>query len=93
MSELQQTWPQESSTLSPTPQGGHSASTPVLDGYLRREELARQLGLSPRTIDRWESLRIGPPRVSIGRTILYKAESVLEWLNSQERHFPPTRKR
>ena len=57
---------------------------PVLRGFLRREELAHQLGLSPRTIDRWEALRIGPPRVAVGRTILYNIESVQQWLRSRE---------
>ena len=57
----------------------------LLNGYLRREELAKQFGLSPRTIDRWEALRKGPPRVSIGRTILYNIQPVREWLVSQER--------
>lgn len=56
----------------------------VLEGFLRREELARQFGLSPRTIDRWEALRIGPPRVCIGRTILYQIQSVREWLISRQ---------
>jgi predicted DNA-binding transcriptional regulator AlpA len=65
----------------------------VLDGYLRREELAQQLGLSPRTIDRWEALRKGPPRVCVGRTVLYNVDSVREWLQSQERHPSPIRKR
>jgi predicted DNA-binding transcriptional regulator AlpA len=66
----------------------HSDSQPlpklVLEGYLRREELAQQLRISPRTIDRWEALRIGPPRVCVGRTILYQTQSVREWLNSRE---------
>jgi hypothetical protein len=35
----------------------------VLAGYMRREELAQRLGVSPRTIDRWQTLRCGPPRV------------------------------
>ena len=56
----------------------------VLDGYLRREELTQQFGLSPRTIDGVEALRKGPPRVCIGRTILYKVESVRDWLDSSE---------
>jgi predicted DNA-binding transcriptional regulator AlpA len=56
----------------------------ILDGFLRREELAQQLGLSPRTIDRWEALRKGPPRVCVGRTILYSVDSVREWLRSRE---------
>src|ERR1017187_10466731 len=65
----------------------------VLEGFLRREELAHQLGLSPRTIDRWEALRMGPPRVSVGRTILYNIESVREWLVSQERQAFPAKRR
>jgi len=56
----------------------------LLDGYLRREELAQQLGVSPRTIDRWQTSRCGPPRVAIGRTILYSTASVREWLQSKE---------
>jgi predicted DNA-binding transcriptional regulator AlpA len=65
----------------------------VLDGFLRREDLARQLGVSPRTIDRWQVLREGPPRVSVGRTVLYNVESVREWLRSREQQAFPTRKR
>ena len=56
----------------------------ILEGFLRREELAHELGISARTIDRWESLRQGPPRVSVGRTILYSIHSVREWLLSKE---------
>ena len=39
-----------------------SSNQLLLDGYLRREELAQQLGVSPRTIDRWQTSRCGPPR-------------------------------
>ena len=66
----------------------------VLEGFLRREQLAQQFGLSPRTIDRWEALRIGPPRVCVGRTVLYQIKSVREWLANQERQaFPAKRRR
>jgi predicted DNA-binding transcriptional regulator AlpA len=92
MSELQQTSPQEPSISVYDPQDKHIA-LPLLDGYLRREELAKQFGLSPRTIDRWEALRIGPPRVSIGRTILYNIQSVREWLLSRQRQAIPVRGR
>lgn len=60
----------------------------VLEGFLRREELAKQLGCSARTIDRWQALREGPPRVHVGRTILYNVESVREWLRSREQQSP-----
>ena len=59
--------------------------THILDGFITREQLAAELGKSPRTIDRWEVRRIGPPRVIVGRTILYRVESVREWLQSCER--------
>jgi predicted DNA-binding transcriptional regulator AlpA len=66
---------------------------PILHGYLRREDLAKQLGVSPRTIDRWQMMRMGPPRVHIGRTILYSAESVREWLRSKEQTSPRATRR
>lgn len=52
--------------------------------YLEPAELARELDVSERTIHRWHVLRIGPPRVAIGRKILYRRASVIEWLESQE---------
>jgi len=61
----------------------------VLEGFLRREELAKQLGCSARTIDRWQALREGPPRVHVGRTILYSIQSVREWLRSREQQSSP----
>jgi predicted DNA-binding transcriptional regulator AlpA len=65
----------------------------ILEGFLRRDELARQISLSPRTIDRWQALREGPPRVHVGRTILYNVQSVREWLQSREQHASPVKKR
>jgi hypothetical protein len=60
-------------------------TAPLLqDEYLERTELARELRKSTRTLDRWHTLRIGPPRVVIGRMILYRRRSVLEWLASRE---------
>jgi predicted DNA-binding transcriptional regulator AlpA len=59
-------------------------SEQLLDGYVSREQLAKELGKALRTIDRWERRRIGPPRVVIGRMILYRKEAVQEWLLSQE---------
>ncbi len=59
-------------------------SEELLDGYISREQLAKELGKALRTIDRWETRRIGPPRVVIGRMILYRKETVREWLLSRE---------
>jgi len=65
----------------------------VLEGFLSRDELAREFGLTTRTLDRLEALRQGPPRVYFGRMILYKAESVREWLRSREQDMKPPVKR
>ena len=53
----------------------------------------RQLGVSARTIDRWQSLRCGPQRVAVGRTILYSLDSVRQWLESREQAKSVDRKR
>ena len=55
-------------------------ATSVLEGFITKEELAAQLGRSTRTIDRWHSRRIGPPRVTIGNLVLFEREGVMQWL-------------
>jgi len=71
-----------------------STQAPIGRGDLRgdfysREELALELGLSARTIARWEVLRTGPPITRIGRQVLYRKSSVRAWLAAQES--PPVR--
>jgi phage terminase Nu1 subunit (DNA packaging protein) len=56
----------------------------VLDGYVTRRGLAHEFGVSLRTVDRWEALRIGPARTTIGKQILYRVESVRDWLKARE---------
>jgi hypothetical protein len=58
---------------------------PILEDFLTREELASELRRSPRTLDRWEVLGIGPPRTIIGRSVLYRRTSTQKWLAAQER--------
>jgi hypothetical protein len=60
-------------------------NTSILEEFLNREDLSQQLHISTRTLDRWHALGIGPPRVCVGRTILYNIESVRDWLLSEER--------
>lgn len=59
-------------------------TTGVLQGYLTPEEMAQQIGVSPRTLSRWQVHRIGPPRVKVGRQVFHRLASVLEWLESRE---------
>ncbi len=67
-----------------TPNNGEN----VLADYMGRNELAEQLGRCPRTLDRWDSLKIGPPRTVLGRRILYRRQAVAEWLRAQEEKIP-----
>ena len=56
----------------------------LIDEYLQPPALAQQLDVSPRTLHRWHTQRIGPPRTTIGKTILYRRAAVQEWLLSRE---------
>jgi hypothetical protein len=55
------------------------------DGFLTPARLARLLGVSVRTLQRWDATRIGPPRCKVGNLILYAAASVRGWLDAAER--------
>jgi hypothetical protein len=59
----------------------------VLAAYLSPEELADELQICKRTLDRWHAARRGPPRVEIGRRPMYRREAVTQWLIARERGF------
>ena len=63
--------------------------TGLLTGWLNRSDLARELTLSVDTLQRWESRRVGPPCVRVGRKVLYRMEAVREWLRDQEARKQP----
>ena len=56
----------------------------VLDGFLTKAELARELNKSERTLDRWHALRKGPPRSKFGNTVMYRVKAARGWLIEQE---------
>ena len=68
----------------------------ILSDYLTKRELAEQLGMSVRTLDRMALNGDGPPLTRIGRTTLYRRDAVLKWLRDLEApapgyNPPPTR--
>ena len=65
----------------------------LLDAWLSRAELAKELGLSVDTLQRWETRRIGPPCVRVGRKALYRKGAVRDWLRDQEARKMPVRRR
>lgn len=48
-------------------------------------ELAETLGVSIRTLARWNQRRIGPARVRVGRLVGYRPASIEAWLAEAER--------
>lgn len=60
-------------------------SSSLLGDLLSEEDLARELGLTARTLRRWRALREGPPWLRVGRQIFYRREAVLGWLRGRER--------
>jgi predicted DNA-binding transcriptional regulator AlpA len=70
--------------------GNHAA---ISEEYVEPKALAAELGVSWRTLHRWHVERLGPPRVVVGRTVLYRRESVRQWLLSREESQPRSRQR
>lgn len=56
----------------------------LLDDYLTQAQAAAELGITDRTLKRWHTDRIGPPRTKIGARVYYRKDSVAEWLKSRE---------
>ena len=56
----------------------------VLDGHVKRQQLARELNVNERTLDRWHVAGVGPPRTVLFGRIYYSRASVAAWLARQE---------
>ena len=70
--------------LSAVDEATPDVDTGLLTGWLNRTDLARELTLSVDTLQRWETRRMGPPCVRVGRKVLYRMEAVRDWLREQE---------
>jgi hypothetical protein len=62
-----------------------AGTAPLLDGWLSRSQVAQEISVSIDTLARWETRRIGPPCIRIGRKVFYRADAFREWLISRER--------
>ena len=67
-----------------------TGSGSLFEGYITAKELCKQIGamkggrpIARRTLERWHSLRVGPPRVRVGRIAVYRVEEVRTWLEEQ----------
>jgi hypothetical protein len=71
-------------SASALPLGELESASRLLSEYLTPEELAGELGICKRTLDRWHATRSGPPRVTVGRRPMYRREAVAQWLRKRE---------
>ena len=60
-------------------------AAPLLTDYMTRDELAQELRVTTRTLDKWAVLRKGPPKVQIGARCYYHRQDVLTWLDAQRK--------
>jgi excisionase family DNA binding protein len=56
----------------------------VLDELIDRETAAHLLGVSARTLDRWQSEGSGPARINLGRKVRYRRSSLEAWVAGRE---------
>jgi hypothetical protein len=61
----------------------------IFSNYITRPELAKELGRTIRTLERWEAARTGPPITQLGMQPLYPRQADQDWFLQQERHPPP----
>ena len=59
----------------------------LVSDLLTREQLAKAMNVSVRTVDRWHRMRTGPPRIAVGRQRLYRSAAVRAWLETNEVNF------
>jgi hypothetical protein len=61
--------------------------------YVTGDRLAKMLNVTTRTLARWNNARIGPPKITIGKTILFDVGKLPDWLASRETVAPIRNKR
>jgi hypothetical protein len=52
--------------------------------YVTADRLASMLHVTTRTLARWTAARIGPPKIKVGKLVLFELAKVPGWLASRE---------
>ena len=55
-----------------------------INTHLKPNDVATFLGISLRTLNRWQALRVGPARCKVGKTVLYRRDAIEKWLLQNE---------
>jgi len=64
----------------------------LLTGFISRHELCRALGISERSLQRFDQRRCGPPKIIVGNATWYRVTTVREWLAGRESGGPVRRR-
>jgi len=56
----------------------------LLAGWISRQKLANELGVTVETLGRWQRKRSGPACIKAGRKVFYRRSVVETWLLKQE---------
>jgi hypothetical protein len=52
--------------------------------YVTADRLAAMLRVTVRTLGRWDAARIGPPKIKVGKLVLFDIAKVPDWLATRE---------
>jgi hypothetical protein len=63
---------------------GAPAAPGLLDDFLTEDELAAELNRTTRTLRIWQRQKIGPAATYVGRSPLYRKETVRKWILDNE---------
>lgn len=61
-----------------------SESVSLLSDHISPAQLADELGITVRTLDRWRAFGTAPPVTKIGKRVYYRRNAIAEWLKSRE---------
>jgi hypothetical protein len=52
--------------------------------YASAQRVASMLGISPRTLSRWAAVGNGPPKIKLGKKVMFDVVKLSDWVASRE---------
>ena len=81
----EQKTPPAPAPLAPAPEPSPApAPDPILAGFATQPQIAGEMGITPRTLQRWELMGDAPPSVKLGLHRYYNRERAKMWLAARE---------
>jgi hypothetical protein len=57
----------------------------LAEEFLTQKQTAKFLKRTPRQLQTWDKLGIGPPKIAFQKLVLYRKSALLDWLVSHEK--------